>query len=169
MKKILSVLVIMLAVVLFSSCNPMERKAKKQLREAINELARNPDTYKIVNEKVVYSDDSTCVISFIGKGENGFGGYTSNRREYYLTKRHVRGEVKTEEALLNLDDEDEHNKPFKKEVDRLYKDKDLRKKLIEECKKRNMDFDSEEGKNFVASELAEIITAIQGREIDMDD
>ena len=50
----------------------------------------------------------------------------------------------------------------------MYKDKDLRKTLIEECKKQNIDFNSEEGKNVVASSLAIIITAIQGREVDMD-
>ena len=168
MKKILSVLAILLAVVLFSSCNSFERKAKKQLRETINELAKNPDSYKIVNEKVVFSNDSVCVISFVGKGENGFGGYTSNRREYYLTKRHVKGEVKVEEALLNLDDEDEYNTPFKKEVDRLYNDKDLRKSLIEKCKKQNIDF-SKEGKNVASVSLATIITSIQGREVYTDD
>ena len=159
---------IMIAVVSLSSCNSFEKKAKKQMRETINELAKNPDTYKVVNEKVVFSNDSVCVISFVGKGENGFGGYTSNKIEYYLTKRHTKDGVKVEEALLNLDDEDAHNTPFKKEVDRMYKDKDLRKALIEECKKQNIDFNSEEGKNVVASSLAIIITAIQGREVDMD-
>lgn len=159
---------IMIAMVSLSSCNSFEKKAKKQMRETINELAKNPDTYKVVNEKVVFSNDSVCVISFVGKGENGFGGYTSNKREYYLTKRHTKDGVKVEDALLNLDDEDAHNTPFKKEVDRMYKDKDLRKALIEECKKQNIDFNSEEGKNIVASSLAIIITAIQGREVDMD-
>lgn len=167
MKKILSVLAVMLAVVVLSSCNTFEHKAKKKMRETINEFAKNPDSYKVVNEKVVFSNDSVCVISFVGKGENGFGGYASSRMEYYLTKRNIKGETKYEEALVDLDKEEASN-PFKKEVDRLYKDKYLRESLIEECNKRNIDFDSEDGKNVVASSLAVIRTAIGGREVDMD-
>lgn len=65
-------------VVVFSSCNSMERKAKRQLHETMKELAKNPDTYKISNEKIVFSNDSMCTISFTGRGQNGFGGYNSS-------------------------------------------------------------------------------------------
>ena len=57
MKKILPVLAIMLAVVALSSCNPMERKAKRQLHDTMKELAKNPETFKISNAKIVFSPD----------------------------------------------------------------------------------------------------------------
>lgn len=86
---------IMIAVVSLSSCNSFEdkaknslenkaedsfeNKAKKQLHATMKEVARNPKTYKITNEKVIFSNDSMCTISFIGRGQNGFGGYSISR------------------------------------------------------------------------------------------
>ena len=84
MKKVLMFMAIMIAVVSLSSCNSFEDKAKKQLRTTMEELAKNPETYKITNEKVIFSNDSMCTISFIGKGQNGFGGYSSSEKEYTL-------------------------------------------------------------------------------------
>ena len=42
MKKILMFMAIMIAVVSLSSCNSLEKKAKRQLRDTMEELAKNP-------------------------------------------------------------------------------------------------------------------------------
>ena len=63
---------IITAVISLSSCNSFEKKAKRQLRDTMEELAKNPETFKITNEKVVFSNDSMCTISFIGRGQNQY-------------------------------------------------------------------------------------------------
>ena len=113
MKKILMFMAIMIAVVSLSSCsllenkakNSLENKAKEQLHATMKELARNPETYKIANEKVIFSNDSMCTISFIGRGQNGFGGYSISRMEYtFIKERSDKGDkIGYRETLLNME------------------------------------------------------------------
>ena len=108
MKKVLMFMAIMIAVVSLSSCNSFENKtknslenkaedsfenkAKKQLHATMKEVARNPDTYKITNEKVIFSNDSMCTISFIYKEYDDsnlgrcLGRYSQSKCEYTLVK-----------------------------------------------------------------------------------
>ena len=141
MKKFLMFMAIMIAVVSLSSCNSfenktknkaenslensaknsLENKAKKQLHTTIKEVARNPKTYKITNEKVIFSNDSMCTISFIGRGQNGFGGYSSSKMEYTVTKLrksdlHKDGRTTYCETLLNMENEFERDCSIKKEI-----------------------------------------------------
>ena len=126
MKKVLMFMAIMIAVVSLSSCgsfenktknsleneveDSFENKAKKQLHATMKEVARNPDTYKITNEKVIFSNDSMCTISFIGSGHNGFGGYSISRMEYTLVKvKYDKWKIRYCETLLNMENEDEEN------------------------------------------------------------
>ena len=128
MKKVLMFMAIMIAVVSLSSCNSFEdkakkslenkaedsfeNKAKKQLHATMKEVARNPKTYKITNEKVIFSNDSMCTISFIGRGQNGFGGYSISRMEYtFIKERSDKGDkIGYRETLLNM--ENEHEKSY---------------------------------------------------------
>ena len=128
MKKILMLMAIMAAVISLSSCNSFENKAKnslenevedsfenkakKQLHATMKEVARNPKTYKITNEKVIFSNDSMCTISFIGRGQNGFGGYSISRMEYtFIKERSDKGDkIGYRETLLNM--ENEHEKSY---------------------------------------------------------
>ena len=103
---------IMIAVVSLSSCNSFEdktknktenslenevedsfeNKAKKQLHATMKEVARNPYTDKITNEKVIFSNDSMCTISFIYKEYDDsnlgrcLGRYSQSKCEYTLVK-----------------------------------------------------------------------------------
>ena len=108
MKKILMFMAIMIAVVSLSSCNSFENKAKnslenevedsfenkakKQLHATMKEVARNPYTDKITNEKVIFSNDSMCTISFIYKEYDDsnlgrcLGRYSQSKCEYTLVK-----------------------------------------------------------------------------------
>lgn len=128
---------IMIAVVSLSSCNSFENKtknslenkaedsfenkAKKQLHATMKEVARNPKTYKITNEKVIFSNDSMCTISFIGRGQNGFGGYSSSKMEYTFIKvrksdLHKDGRTTYCETILNMENEFERDCSIKKEI-----------------------------------------------------
>lgn len=80
MKKLLFVL--SACMVLLSSCHSFEREAHHALRDEIKATAKNPDSYKISDEETIFQKDSMVVISFVGNGENGYGGRTSNRYEY---------------------------------------------------------------------------------------
>jgi hypothetical protein len=117
MKKILPVLAIMLAVVALSSCNPMERKAKRQLHDTMKELAKNPETFKISNAKIVFSNDSMCTISFIGIGQNAFGGYSSSKMEYTLVKEEYEGKTNYTETILDMEDSKEKMRSIKEAIE----------------------------------------------------
>ena len=108
MKKILMLMAITAAVISLSSCNSFENKAKnslenevedsfenkakKQLHATMKEVARNPYTDKITNEKVIFSNDSMCTISFIYKEYDDsnlgrcLGRYSQSKCEYTLVK-----------------------------------------------------------------------------------
>lgn len=90
MKKVYFILFSIFITLLISSCNSFENDAKNTMHNTIKELAKNPDTYKLSNEEVVVSNDSLVIIHCIGKGQNGFGGWSSSRIEYIyiLTKKH---------------------------------------------------------------------------------
>lgn len=117
MKKNLAMLAVMLAVVAFSSCNSMERKANRQLRDTMKEFARNPESIKISNEKIVFSNDSMCTISSIGRGQNAFGGYNSSRMEYTLVKVKGEGGFHYNESLLDMEDKDDRRNSIKDAIE----------------------------------------------------
>lgn len=117
MKKILMFMAIMIAVVSLSSCNSLEDKAENQLRVTMEEFAKNPETYKITNEKVIFSNDSMCTISFIGKGQNGFGGYSSSEKEYTLIKcKDNKGKIIYYESLLDMENQNERENSIKETI-----------------------------------------------------
>ena len=98
MKKILSVLAIMLAVVALVSCNvkpkqppkpaekPFVTQTKKNMYKWIDKNAINPEDFKVSNLKVVWATDSLCVINFRAIGENGFGGHVRKEYQYFNIK-----------------------------------------------------------------------------------
>lgn len=90
MRKVYFILFSMFITIFISSCNSFESDAKNTMHNTLKELAKNPDTYKLSNEEVVVSNDSLVIIHCIGKGQNGFGGWSSSRIEYIyiLTKKH---------------------------------------------------------------------------------
>ncbi len=119
MKKILPA-AMLLAVVALSSCNQMESKAKRQLRSTMEELAKNPETFKMSNEKVVFLSDSMCTISFIGRGQNGLGGYSSTRMEYTLVKVNRKdGDTQYNESLINMEEKDERKSSIKETLEKI--------------------------------------------------
>lgn len=113
MKKIV-LLLIGITVLVSCNSNSLEKVAENRLRSTVLELAKNPDTYSISNLTVVYqaANDSSIVFSFIGKGQNGFGGYSSSHYEYYYNIE----KDATYECLLDLDD----NKSFSNTAEDLY-------------------------------------------------
>ena len=115
MKKILMFMAIMIAVVSLSSCNSFEDKAKKRLRAKIEEVAKNPETFKIINEKVIFSNDSMCTISFIGSGQNSLGGYNSSEKEYTL----IKCGTTYGESLLDMEDQMERRMSIQEAINEI--------------------------------------------------
>lgn len=112
MKKIFSFILITITVVLFVSCNKansFEREAKEQMNKTMKEFAKNPDTFAITEVETKFSDDSTCVLHFVGKGQNGFGGWNTNRYEYVYVKSkdEDNNTYNTYETIIDLDDREE--------------------------------------------------------------
>jgi len=98
MKKILSVLAIMLAAFFIAACDnkpkekpkpteiPFVTQTKANLKKWIDNNAINPEDFKVSNYKVVWKTDSLCVINFRAIGENGFGGHVKNEFQYLNIK-----------------------------------------------------------------------------------
>lgn len=93
-----------LFICFMASCSSIQNDAEKQLRNTIQELARNPETFKILELETVYKSpsDSLIVMSFTGRGQNGFGGYNVTRYEYYYI---INTSGSRYEQLVNLEDE----------------------------------------------------------------
>ena len=189
MKKILMFMAIMIAVVSLSSCNSFEdkaknslenkaedsfeNKAKKQLHATMKEVARNPKTYKITNEKVIFSNESMCTISFIGKGQNGFGGYSSSEMEYTLINipNVDNGGAMYIEILLDMENQNERENSIKetiKDIDNgfyydLQKDS-LLKKTYDGLIKKGMS--KKDAKDKCLLVQAMFNSLIYGREVD---
>ena len=171
MKNVLIFMAIMIAVVSLSSCNSLEKKAKRQLRDTMEELAKNPETFKITNEKVVFSNDSMCTISFIGRGQNGFGGYNSSKMEYTLIKlaKDDKGETTYCEALLDMETKNDRRNSIKEAINDV--DKGFlygsSKAVYDEFIKKGMS--KEDAKANYLYFQAVVNSAINGREIDNND
>jgi hypothetical protein len=171
MKKILAYMAIIIAVISLSSCNSLEKKAKRQLRDTMEELAKNPETFKITNEKVVFSNDSMCTISFIGRGQNGFGGYNSSKMEYTFIKLAKDDEGKTTycEALLDMESQKDRRNSIKEAINDV--DKGFlygsSKAVYDEFIKKGMS--KEDAKANYLYFQAMVNSAINGREIDNND
>lgn len=171
MKKILAYMAIIIAVISLSSCNSLEKKAKRQLRDTMEELAKNPETFKITNEKVVFSNDSMCTISFIGRGQNGFGGYNSSKMEYTFIKLAKDDEGKTTycEALLDMENQKDRRNSIKETINDV--DKGFlygsSKAVYDDFIKKGMS--KEDAKANYLYFQAMVNTAINGREIDNND
>lgn len=171
MKKILAYMAIIIAVISLSSCNSLEKKAKRQLRDTMEELAKNPETFKITNEKVVFSNDSMCTISFIGRGQNGFGGYNSSKMEYTFIKLAKDDEGKTTycEALLDMENQKDRRNSIKEAINDV--DKGFlygsSKAVYDEFIKKGMS--KEDAKANYLYFQSMVNTAINGREIDNND
>ena len=89
---------------LFYSCNSsgnVESMAKKQVTQTMKELAKNPESISIQNMKTVFLTDSICVVHFVFRGQNGFGGYSRENIEYMYC---IQSSGDIYEALINLDE-----------------------------------------------------------------
>lgn len=85
------------------SCSSIEKDAENQMKKTMMEYAKNPDTFKISNLETIYKSptDSLIVLRFIGKGQNGFGGYSS----YYEYFYHIDDDGKRYEILVDLEED----------------------------------------------------------------
>ena len=92
MKKVIMFLLLAVITVGVTSCNSLENKAKEQLKETIGDVMKNPDTFKMRNEKTIISNDSLFVMTFSGIGENSYGGHSNQKYEYVFIKKNPKDE-----------------------------------------------------------------------------
>lgn len=134
MKKILLFLAVCALCFSLTSCGGLESRAKKQMRETMEELAKAPDDMKIIKQKTIINNDSLCVIHFIFKGKNGFGGWNSSRIEYVYVRieDEVSGGYKYKESVIELNDLDS-NSVLYEIMDGENKDKIIYKESVKQC------------------------------------
>ena len=157
MKKVLFVAT---SILLLASCgNSFEREAHHALRDEIEATAKNPDTYKITDEKAILSEDSMIVITFTGSGENGFGGRSTHQYEYIYGLFH---DGKKQSCLQKIgDDEGSVYYAFKKLQDGgSYSDEDAVKSIMDAKK-----CGREEAVNSYISMMAAFVLIFKGHEV----
>lgn len=65
-----------------------KKEADAAMRQFLTEIAKDPQSVKIDDTKVVYSQDSLCIYHTVVKAKNGIGMETSERMEYvYLVSQ----------------------------------------------------------------------------------
>lgn len=167
MKKIISVLAIMPAIVLLSSCNSFEQKAKEQMHKTLKSIAKNPATLKISDEKVMLSNDSICIIQFLASNENEFGGKISTYMEYvYMNRKYQNGERKLLENIKIFKSDKAKQKSvgshYKKMIDGTESsiDKEILDSKMEESKMTLKDAAAD-----ICYHLAAIDCLTEGREV----
>lgn len=117
------------AILLISCSNRFETKAKKQMEQTMNELAKDPSSLQVSNVETVFSNDSICIFHFKSSGKNGFGGVSSSKMEYiYLTWTKADGKLVTYETVIKLDDKPSILKTARKD----YLDKSLEPEYVKE-------------------------------------
>ncbi len=163
MKKVFLVFVALAVSFSIVSCGGLESKAKKQMKETMMEMAKNPDTFKMINVKTLINNDSLCVIHFVTKGQNGFGGWSTSRIEYIFIKRKrpKDSDYKYKECIVDLDDcNGEEMKPFSVIDESKIEESDYKK--VEHDYK----CDREEAKKIIFYMLAVVDCDMFGREVD---
>lgn len=111
-----SILITIFAFTLYSCSNDIEKNAEIQMKKTMEELAKNPESLKISNIEVAYKSDSLCILNFIAKGQNGFGGYSSSHNEYIYM---ITKDGGAREALYDLDDNKSVIRKAKERYDKL--------------------------------------------------
>jgi len=144
MKKIL----LLMAVLSFISCSSnkenkdsFEEKAKKQMEQTMLEMSKNPETFKINNVKAVISNDSLCVLQFVTRGQNGFGGYSRSEMEYVLVKsKGKNGTLEYYESLKDLNEKGKEGEVNHPSIKDIYDDyiNSTDERVLDDCKKRGL-------------------------------
>ena len=105
------------------------------------EMSKNPETFKIDNVKAVISNDSLCVLQFITRGQNGFGGYSRSEMEYVLVKSKSKdGNIEYYESFKELNDKEKEGEVNHPSIKGIYDDyiNSTDERVLEDCKKRRI-------------------------------
>lgn len=102
--KTIEILWVLLAFLSITSCNSVEREARKQMKKSLKELALNPETIKVDEVETKYVSDSVCVLYVRSHGQNALGGWANSKEEYlYCIINDKNDGIVKYEAFINLE------------------------------------------------------------------
>lgn len=104
---------LILMLILLCCCNNkinIESMAKEQAEKTMKEFARNPESITISDVETLFKTDSTCVIHFVQRGQNGFGGYSREKIEYMYC---IQSSGDVYECVIDLNNKESKYKEFK--------------------------------------------------------
>lgn len=120
MKKI----IYLLFLAVFCSCsNGLQDEAKKQMEKTFKELAKDPSSVSFNNVKVMFDNDSVCIINLNLSAKNGFGAIMTKEYEYvYLidmkdstkSKLEMVRDLSEKESIMNMARNDYQAKDWSK-------------------------------------------------------
>lgn len=134
-------LLIITSLALVSCSNSLESKARKQMKTTMLEMAKNPESVKIDNVKAVISNDSLCVLQFVTRGQNGFGGYSRSEMEYVFVKsKNKDGMIEYYESFKDLNEKKKEGKVNHPSIKDIYNDyiNTTDEKILEDCKSKGV-------------------------------
>ncbi len=111
------------------------------MEKTMLEMSKNPETFKIDNVKVVISNDSLCVLQFITRGQNGFGGYSRSEMEYVLVKsKDKNGTIEYYESFKDLNEEEKEGEVKHPSIKDIYDEfiNSTDKQVLEDCKDKGV-------------------------------
>ncbi len=122
---------LMLVMTIFiTSCakQKVENNAKKAMENLIKEIVKYPESLKISDPEIMFTNDSLCIIHVNVKSQNGFGADVEDKMEYiYLLYNDTAYEnIEATKNLFIYATEDDYNK---QKEDKIYKDLDYEQGL----------------------------------------
>ena len=114
----------LLALAVFCSCsNGLKNEAKKQMDKTFKEIAKDPSSVSFSNVKVMFDNDSICIINLNVSAKNGFGAITTKEYEYvYMIdtrdstkcKREMVRDLSEDESIMDMARKDYQAKDWSK-------------------------------------------------------
>ena len=105
-------IIYLLILAVFCSCsNGLQDEAKKQMEKTFKELAKDPSSVSFNNVKVMFDNDSVCIINLNFSAKNGFGAILTKEYEYvYLIdmsdstkcKREMVRDLSEKESIMSI-------------------------------------------------------------------
>ena len=87
MKRI-NILLVVVALLVSCSKQSLEERAKERMKPYTEIIINDPNSLIIQDVKVVLSNDSLCILHYLAKYKNAFGGYETHKMEYYMVREY---------------------------------------------------------------------------------
>ena len=122
MKFLYSIVLFSIMTIICSCSSSLEDRTKDEALPFMKKIAKDPESVQLSEMEVIYSCDTLCVVEFVMKAKNGFGGYTSSRMQYgrIVYPRAPKVENREKGFYINIEEEGGGIKTKARELSQKY-------------------------------------------------